>query len=649
VDAARDRLAVVARWARTLAPALAAAIAVVLGWRWLARHSAVYFPFFADDSFISLRYSQRLLAGHGLGWNDGEPPVEGYSNFLWVIGCAVTGLFKRDLVAAARGLGTASSVVAIAAVCFTWRPRQVWDFVPALIGARAMALSGTVAVWAIGGLEQPLLIALLGLGLVCLLRLDDEPDPAAPSPRRARWLRIGAAVAFGLLGLTRPDAPLLWAAALGAWALARGLDRPRWKSALVIGLVAAGFTAAQLVFRRLYYHDWVPNTAYAKLAFSHARFREGARYVLDAFATHRGLTVLALLGLPFALWDRRRRPGALAMLAALLAWSIYVARIGGDIFPARRHFAPQVLLLAMLAVLGLGAWLERMMALRPSYLRVLALALPLGASWQLERFARAQRTDKPNVKATRERWEWKTPPIGALLKRHFKPKDALLAADALGAMAYFSELRVLDMLGLNDRWLARHPPKDLGQGFIGHELGDGKYFLERNPDLVIFLPPGGVEQAHFRGGIEMQADPRFHQRYVKVSFRAGKMTSLLWVNWQSPRVGVAGSGTRTVVPGYLLGGGVAVEDGDGRLGVEARAPHRVRFDHVPVRAGRVRVTSAHSGGAATVRAGVGSAVLGEGLGEAVLDIPAGAAELWLEVIPSGTAPIHVREVTLDPA
>src|SRR3989442_6717285 len=39
-------------------------------------------PYLADDAFISLRYAQHLVQGHGLVYNVGER-VEGYTNFLW--------------------------------------------------------------------------------------------------------------------------------------------------------------------------------------------------------------------------------------------------------------------------------------------------------------------------------------------------------------------------------------------------------------------------------------------------------------------------------------------------------------------------------------------------------------------------------------
>lgn len=38
-----------------------------------------------DDAYISYRYSKHLAQGYGLVWNQGEGPVEGYTNFLLVI------------------------------------------------------------------------------------------------------------------------------------------------------------------------------------------------------------------------------------------------------------------------------------------------------------------------------------------------------------------------------------------------------------------------------------------------------------------------------------------------------------------------------------------------------------------------------------
>jgi hypothetical protein len=65
------------RTAPALAFALGAVPLAVLIWR---------FAFVCDDAYISFRYSRHVAEGHGLVYNLSEsPPVEGYSNLLWVL------------------------------------------------------------------------------------------------------------------------------------------------------------------------------------------------------------------------------------------------------------------------------------------------------------------------------------------------------------------------------------------------------------------------------------------------------------------------------------------------------------------------------------------------------------------------------------
>ena len=59
----------------------------------LARH----FWFVSDDAFITFRYARNWVGGHGLRYNLGEhPPVEGFSNFLWVVVSAVFEFLEWD-------------------------------------------------------------------------------------------------------------------------------------------------------------------------------------------------------------------------------------------------------------------------------------------------------------------------------------------------------------------------------------------------------------------------------------------------------------------------------------------------------------------------------------------------------------------------
>lgn len=66
--------------------------------------------FTVDDAYIPMRYAENLVLGHGLVWNVNEIPIEGYSNFLWVLIIAAILFFKLDPTFYLKILGLISLV-----------------------------------------------------------------------------------------------------------------------------------------------------------------------------------------------------------------------------------------------------------------------------------------------------------------------------------------------------------------------------------------------------------------------------------------------------------------------------------------------------------------------------------------------------------
>ena len=121
------------------------------GWPW---------PFFSDDSFISLRFVERLLHGDGLTWTDGER-VEGYSNLLWVLLTASLGAVGVELVTAARLLGVICTVFALWALAAALRPHDFRSAAVAALAPLMVASTQPVMIWSLAGLEGPLMLVLL--------------------------------------------------------------------------------------------------------------------------------------------------------------------------------------------------------------------------------------------------------------------------------------------------------------------------------------------------------------------------------------------------------------------------------------------------------------------------------------------------------
>jgi arabinofuranosyltransferase len=504
-----------------MSAAIAAIAALVL-----LVHAGRYYPFFADDALISLRYSVRFAHGLGLTWTDGDP-VEGYSNPLWVLACTVGIKLGFEPILAARVLGLSCGAGAVVAIS------RANDGLPGAVSAVVAAMCGPLAVWSMGGLEQPMVALFLAISLAYLL------------PRLEEGSLWPAGLALAGLVLSRPDSPLFVAIAVPLVWWWRGV-RP----AATLGGPPAGAWLGWEAFRLVYYHDWIPNPAYAKVSPSWMRFGQGLEWVGTGALWMAPLVVASFLA--FRYWRSRR----VILLAALaLGWHLYVAWIGGDIFPAHRHWVAGVVLHALLVAEGL-----RGLSPRAITCAAVAIMVPLAVLTVY---------DKENQRGLEERWEWECATVARALGAGFSAQKPLLGADPAGCMPYFSDLPAVDLFGLNDRWLAHHPPADLGTAWIGHGLGNGRYVLDRKPDLLVFCSPWGGAKGCGRSGKELLAMSAFRDGYRMLTFEGedpSPVRSKIWTRIDGP-LGPRREGSGWVIPGYWLAGDGAVArlDAGGRM------------------------------------------------------------------------------------
>jgi len=522
-----------------------AAVALAAVYALMLAHAHLYRTFLSDDALISFRYARRLVQGFGLSWT-GTERVEGYTDLLWVLLDAAGGWLRLGYIATALVLDKLGVLMALAAVGISARDDRLS---PArlLSGSLLLAASIPMAVWAEGGLEHGFMTGVLAWGLL-LLRREMEADDRRASRQRWPW---AVGLPFAALTLLRADGVLLSAlAVLGCLAVGlRRYGRSAVARVMPVALPSVLAWLGQLAFRRIYYGQWQPNTAAAKLAFNADRLMLGLRYVGHGYAA---ITVLALLAVAASIWLVVRRQAGPVVLAwtVIAGWSAYQALVGGDIFPGWRQLIFVLVPLASLVADGI----EEVIVTAGAARALVAMAAMLaGAAVHL----RVQRLDGENIRAAQEVWEQDGFSIGTLLRRAFGAQSPLHAVDAAGALPYWSELPTLDMLGLNDAYIAHHPPPSFGHGGIGHELGDGAYVLGRRPDLISFNNAGGAREPNFLSGRQMLGMPAFHQLYqwMRVQGDVGnRATAEIWVRREDGRLGIRRAPGRIDVPGYLLTG-----------------------------------------------------------------------------------------------
>lgn len=543
-----------------------------------------YLFFIEDDAFISLRYSQHLLEGRGLTWNDGEY-VEGYSNLLWVLGTSLLGLFGMDLLVALRALGLAGALAAVGAVAWAHRAARPAVMLPALAGGFVLATIEHVPLWAVGGLEPCMLAGFLAWALV-------TSYPLLVPGRISRRAVVVPGVLFGLVCLTRADGPLFAGAACLGLLLVR---RPSWANLrLAMDLVAIPVicTLGQVVFRILYYGDPLPNTAHAKLGFSLQRVWDGVVHLGPAFLYAAPVVIAAgwaaLLGRRDPETSRRVR----FLLVALVLWTAYAVSIGGDTFRGRRHFVPDAVILAL--IVAQGAQAAMLLGARARRIAWISFAV-LGAALTVLQ-ARDARLPK-------EKWAWArdSESLGLFLRTAFGAKDPLLAVEPAGGMPYYSEMRALDMLGLNDAVLTRLKPETFGTGRVGHELGDGRYTLSRRPDILMFCRPRNDGRACFRGSQELLRRPAFRRehRLVDIEGRVPKRVgSSVWFRSEQGPLGIQRGPDLIEVPGYLMASkfdAVAVLSRADQVVARIRGGQSGGYERLTLPPGQWELTVEHTG------------------------------------------------------
>jgi hypothetical protein len=342
------------------------ATAAAFAWAWALRWTC-------DDAYISLRYAAHLVDGHGLVFNldPAEAPVEGYTNFAWTMWLAVGMLCgcRGDAIepwASFWGAGCHAATTWLLAA-LAWRGSGGRARVP--IAACAFAAVHHAASLAPAGLET----ALFTLLVTVLLRAALSAQCASGA------LMLG--LVGSLLAMTRPDGALLVAVA-GAFLL---VDAVRLRSGRLLASFVVPFLVTfvpYLLWRRLYYGYWVPNTFYAKSAGDPYPSR-GLAYVWEFGKCYQTLLPVALLPVFYAL----RRPDVLApisswlgrrphlaVLSFVLPYLGFVIWVGGD-FMFGRFLIP--ILPALLLGLDLAANRWRATWLQPALAALVVAALLL--------------------------------------------------------------------------------------------------------------------------------------------------------------------------------------------------------------------------------------------------------------------------------
>lgn len=454
------------------------------------------FSFFSyDDMYIMLRYIANFLQHGVLQWNLNEPPVEGFTNLLHMGFIIPLGALGVDLVDATRGVNAVCVLLcAVTLYAVFYKRLGVWL---AALPAVLMLANSSMLAWIWGGLEVPLTVLVLLIAQALMLHVLEKPE--ARTPRMAALTGF----VFALAMLNRLDTALFAGVAAFVWLGMGGKKRLLLTS--IFSAVFLAFVGMNEFWRITTFHEFLPNTYYAKVAGAvAASLQNGFTYLFDGLTEPPWFYACGIAPLVYLATLKTYRAFAVYALASMAISAAYIVHVGGDFMPGYRFLMPWL----PFVYLAFGLGIESIAPVSRDKTALIASAFLLLALVPLPK--NLQKIDVSG-------------PMGLQVARYIAkdwPKGSLIALNAAGAIPYVNrDKNFIDMLGLNDRTIAHRVMPDVGASWqkkVGHSKGDGAYVLSRKPDYIIMGSVAGdalPDTPVFASDVELKASAEFRRCY----------------------------------------------------------------------------------------------------------------------------------------
>ncbi len=467
-----------------------------------------------DDAGITFSYSRSLAQGHGLVSQSGMPPVEGYSNPLWMLVMVpffICGVFHPYIV---------PKLISYILVAMTfWLlhrlvSRVTGGFLPATFAALSLlAVNASFVIWTCSGLENALYAALI----VGLTYLHVEWTAGNCS---WRYVPIISALLTCAIAMTRPDGVVY--ATLFPLALMVGLGPDRNNLRRVLRDFAGYATTfamvfgAFILFRYSYFNDLYPNTYYVKggptldIAIQALTLQGGYLnkfYLLVHSMLGSVLWWLIPVGcivlLVSALFRAPRWRASVVMTASMLLAAYTYLILGEDWMGEYRFATPFFPLACCCLVAFVHVILTTIVRSKPRRLwiasAVFVTLLILSVDLHYPRIQHYVRSKPVSFERIATQFGRRFNDYAGFLR----VSDASFLVPDMGGTLYYSKLRIHDLAGLCDKTIARTRGRDQ-QRFFDYVFKDLK---------PTFIHTHG----YFTAVSKFDDDPRFFSDYVSIN------------------------------------------------------------------------------------------------------------------------------------
>lgn len=443
--------------------------------------------FTVDDAYITFRYALHLAQGNGIVWNVGEPPVEGYSNFLWVIIGAVLIKLNLDPAFFTKIMGV-GSVIGI--LYFYWKiVNNVFQdqrlYLAALVVAAVLFLiNPATAIHAVSGLETmfyALFIVILSYLSYKLIRSFDKGT-----------LYLFALISL-LLSLLRPEGILV---SLGLFILIffivinkNKFDESRIKTVLPFVLVYLIPLAIYMAFRVYYFNEIFPLPFLVKTLTNGSigsgiyRLSEAIKYIVPLLVV---ILIAILSRIEPISNDKKGIYGRWRTLLITMAITVIFADViyvFSSLYMnyAQRFYYPSFVLIYIITGIALVILIHEIknslimvdnLKRLSKYVGFIIVILLLMSNLN---FA----SDYDYLHYCSERFSVSYVSLGTELNEFSGLNLTFTSLDS-GSLPYFSNWNQIDMVGLNDKFIAKNG------------VATEEYIQKNHPQLIILISGDGV-------------------------------------------------------------------------------------------------------------------------------------------------------------
>jgi hypothetical protein len=479
--------------------------AVGLPFLFFVFHTLLFKGWIVDDAGISFAYSRSFALGYGFVSQPGMPPVEGFSNFTWVLLLSpffVARIF--DPIITPKTISVILIFVSFLAVQKTLKPVSKHSNIGTFIVLTLLASNTSFVIWTISGLENPLNVLLVSL---ILLQLNKFNRDGINNTK----LAISISLLSALCALTRPDGIIFISAFPLSVCIYVAVGKFQFKDctkliALYVGVFVLIF-GSYMLFRYFYFDDIFPNTFYAKggsLSFSPDEWYEKTTHIFKSAGVSKiffwGLLAMFIyLGI-----TKRITYHYFNVLIMLISAMLIYVLLPYDWMPEFRFATPFFLLFYLFIFLTGDMIYEKAKTFRlekPVGISIILFTILFAGTSMAAFFIRSKNFAKiPTVPFTSVAELY-----GVRFNNYARKigiKDGSILTPDLGGTLFYSHLKVYDLAGLTDKIIA----KTLGK--------NQRVFYDYVFDTV---KPTFIHTHGFWTHIaNFDSDPRFRQNYIVI-------------------------------------------------------------------------------------------------------------------------------------